>query len=89
MTLRPLILQPDAAPYGANRALLRSIAAMPAGTVRPLVVFPYEGDAIAEYEAAGCDTRVMELAVLRRTSAGPAGLVRLAKERRATGRALA
>lgn len=88
MTLRPLILQPDSSPYGANRALLRSIMAMPAGSVRPLVVFPYDGDAIAEYEAAGCDTAVMDLAVLRRTSAGPAGLLRLARERRSTGRAL-
>jgi glycosyltransferase involved in cell wall biosynthesis len=89
MTLRPLILQPDAAPYGANRALLRAIRAMPLGSVRPLVVFPYAGDAIAEYEGAGCDTRVMNLAVLRRTSAGPTGIARLMRERRATGRALA
>lgn len=84
-----MILQPDAAPYGANRALLRAIRAMPAGSVRPLVVFPYAGDAIAEYEAAGCDTAIQPLAVLRRTSAGPAGLLRLARERRTTGRALA
>ena len=88
MAIRPLILQPDASPYGANRALLRSIRAMPTGAVRPLVVFPYDGQAIAEYESAGCDTRILPLAVLRRTSAGPAGLVRLARERRATGRVL-
>lgn len=48
MALRPLILQPDASPYGANRALLRAIGAMSAGAVRPVVVFPYEGDAVAE-----------------------------------------
>jgi glycosyltransferase involved in cell wall biosynthesis len=88
VTLRPLILQPDASPYGANRALLRSIAAMPEGAVHPLVVFPYEGDALAEYESAGCDVAVHELAVLRRTSAGPRGLWRLARERSRTGRAL-
>jgi glycosyltransferase involved in cell wall biosynthesis len=89
VTLRPLILQPDAAPFGANRALLRSIIAMPAGEVAPLVVFPYEGDALAEYAAAGCDTAVQPLAVLRRSSAGPAGLARLLRERGTTGRALA
>jgi glycosyltransferase involved in cell wall biosynthesis len=89
MPLRPLILQPDAAPYGANRALLRAIGAMPAGAVRPLVVFPYAGDAIAEYESAGCDVAVHDLAVLRRTSAGVRGLAKLARERRSTGRALA
>ncbi|MBC7460450.1 MAG: hypothetical protein H7287_03720, partial [Thermoleophilia bacterium] len=84
--LRPLILQPDAAPYGACRALLRAIEAMPREQVRPLVVFPYAGAAIAEYEAAGCDTVIRELAVLRRSSAGVAGLVRLVRDSRRTGR---
>lgn len=87
--VRPLILQPDASPYGANRALLRAIRAMPPGAVRPVVVFPYAGGAIGEYEAVGCDTAVLPLAVLRRSSAGPAGLMRLVRERRSTGRALA
>ncbi|MBC7460239.1 MAG: glycosyltransferase family 4 protein, partial [Thermoleophilia bacterium] len=87
--LRPLILQPVAAPYGACRALLRAIEAMPREQVRPLVVFPYAGAAIAEYEAAGCDTVIRELAVLRRSSAGVAGLVRLVRDSRRTGRELA
>lgn len=89
MTLRPLILQPDSEPYGANRALLRTIDAMPEGAVRPVVVFPYDGAALAEYEAAGCDVAVEPMAVLRRTSAGVAGLYRLAVERRRSAEVLA
>lgn len=89
VTLRPLILQPDASPYGANGALLRAIQAMPDGAARPVVVFPYEGAAVAEYAAAGCDVTVRELAVLRRTSAGAQGLLELSHARRRTGRALA
>jgi glycosyltransferase involved in cell wall biosynthesis len=89
MTIRPLILQPDSEPYGANRALLRSIEAMPEGAVRPVVVFPYEGAALTEYEAAGCEVVIEDLAVLRRSSAGVRGLWNLAKERRSTGETLA
>lgn len=87
-TIRPLILQPDASPYGANRALLRSFRAMPVDAVRPVVVFPYDGAAVDEYEAAGCDVRIEPMAVLRRTNAGPAGLARLVRERFRTGAVL-
>lgn len=87
--LRPMILQPDAAPYGGCRSLLRSIRAMPEGSVRPLVVFPYSGDAVREYEEAGCDVELMPLAVLRRTSAGAGGMWRLVREQRTTSIALA
>ncbi|MCW2961155.1 MAG: glycosyl transferase family protein [Thermoleophilia bacterium] len=87
--IRPLILQPDSEPYGACRALLRSIQAMPDGVVKPVVVFPYAGAALAEYRAAGCDVYVMDLAVLRRATAGPRGLMGLARAARSTGRALA
>jgi glycosyltransferase involved in cell wall biosynthesis len=87
--LRPLILQPDSEPYGACRALLRAIEAMPEGAVRPVVVFPYAGRALAEYERAGCEVLVHELAVLRRSSAGLRGLVALTRDARRTGRELA
>lgn len=87
--LRPLVLQPDASPYGANRALLRAIVAMPAGSVSPVVVFPYEGSAVGEYEEAGCEVRIEPMAVLRRSSAGLPGLLRLARARRRTGHLLA
>lgn len=88
--LRVLVLQPDADPYGACRAFLRTLRAMPPGTVEATVVFPYDGDAIAEYEAAGCVTVIEpSLAVLRRSSSGVRGLLRLARNRRRSGHRLA
>lgn len=87
--LRPLILQPDSASYGACRSLLRTIQAMPPDSVRPVVVFPYSGDALFAYEQAGCEVVVMPLAVLRRTDSGLKGLWRLARMRRRSARALA
>lgn len=64
--------------YGACRSMLRTILAM--GSRRPsvLAVFPYDGPAIEAYRDAGIETAIEpNLAVMRRSSKGIGGLLKL------------
>lgn len=76
--LTVLVVQPEGDLYGACRSMLRTLSALPRGSVRPIVCFPWEGSASTAYRASGFDVEIVPcIAVLRRQGLRPAGLLRL------------
>lgn len=83
-----LFLHSSAGLYGADHQLLKLAAGLDPARFNPLVVLPERGELAELLEAEGVEVLVEPIAVLRRAELGPAGALRLARERRAARSAL-
>jgi glycosyltransferase involved in cell wall biosynthesis len=61
--------------YGSDRSLLRTIDALRADAVDPVVCLPYDGPLVEQMESRAIRTYVLDLAVLRRGTLTPLGLL--------------
>jgi glycosyltransferase involved in cell wall biosynthesis len=73
-----LYVHSSAGGYGADRQLALIAAGLDPRRYRPRVVLATDGPLVAELRAAGVETRVAPLAVLRRAELSPGGLARVA-----------
>jgi glycosyltransferase involved in cell wall biosynthesis len=72
-----LYLHSSAGAYGADRQLALIATGLDPARYRPLVLLARDGPLVCELRAAGVETIVEPLAVLRRSELSPGGLVRL------------
>jgi glycosyltransferase involved in cell wall biosynthesis len=85
---RILFLHSSAGRYGADLQLLALASGLDRGRFEPLAVLPERGELAGLLEAAGIETAVAPLAVLRRAELGPRGAPALLRGMRSAGREL-
>ncbi len=75
-----LVLHHDADLYGSDQSLLRTVRAMKAGGLTPVVVLPHDGPLVALIRAEGVELNIGPVGKVTRQLMRPAGLLRLARD---------